>query len=185
MMQINMAQAFAEKIKKVRHEAQEPVKSQIAFFRMKKLLSETPKKPEEKTLEEKRKEEETEKIFSQGLEAVASIGESTYAVSTRKRFDDWASHHNLKHEYRWVDRKAWNKDEPIEKDGKFFVPEEEFKAHGYGAWHIGSKIDEVRKEGKDVFIIDAPRNRRFLFKEIKSVPIEHSGKEPEVKWKED
>jgi hypothetical protein len=167
-----MPKPFAEKIKKVREEAQEPVKNQIMMFRMKKLLSETPKKPEEKTLEEKNKEKETEKIFSQGLEAVASIGESTYAVSTRKRFDDWASHHNLKHEYGMVDRKEWNKDEPIERNGKFFVPEEEFKAHGYGAWHIGSKIDEVRKEGKDVFIIDAPRNRRFLFKEVKRTEAE-------------
>jgi len=165
-----MTKIFQEKIKKVREEAQTPYKTQIMAYKIKKLLAEPIKV--EKTFEEKKKEKKTEKILSEGLEAVASIGESTFAVSTRKRFKDWAEHKGLRHEEFWVDRKSWNKGEPIQKNGKFFIPHEEFKKVGYGAWHISSEIDKLKAEGRDVLVVEGQRNFRFLFKEAKKGELE-------------
>jgi hypothetical protein len=166
-----MTKEFEQKIKKVREEAQAPYKTRIMIHRMKQILAQ-PKK--EDTLEVKKKVEQENKVFSEGLEAVASIGESTFAVSTPRRFNDWARHNDLRNEnsYFGIDRKEWNKKVPIERDGKFFVPYEEFSQTGYGAWHIGSAISGIKAQGRDILIINTPRNRRFLFKEVKQEELE-------------
>jgi len=166
-----MAQVFAEKLKKVREEAQIPYKTQIMVHKLKRIMQEPVKtEAEKKAFQEKSKQED--KILSEGLSAVASIGESTFAVSTQKRFRDWAEHKGLRHEEFSVDRKDWNKKEPFQRDGKFFVPYEEFRQTGYGAWHIGGAIDGLRQQGRDVLIVDGSRNRRFLFKEVKPSELE-------------
>jgi hypothetical protein len=141
--------------------------------RLKRIMIEPAKSEEEKKVF-KQKTKEEEKIFSEGLEAVASIGELNYAVSTPKRFREWARSNKLKYEDSsfTIDRKSWNNKEPIEEGGKWWIPVEEFRQTGYGAWHIGSRIDDVKKEGRDVFIINTSRNRRFLFKEAKPSELE-------------
>lgn len=160
---------FKTEIERVRKEAQAPFKTQIMVHQFKKLLD-MPKleTPQQKT-QWKAQQEHESKIFSQGLEAVASIGESTFAVSTPKRFEKWAKEKGISQETDLdIDRKAWNKREPFVFGGKEFLPVEEFRQHGYGAWHIGSRIDEIRREGLEPFVVDARRNRRFLFKERKA-----------------
>jgi len=167
-----MTEIFEQKIKKVREEAQAPYKTRIMLHKMKQILAE-PKK--EDNFEVKKKTEQENKVFSEGLEAVASIGESTFAVSTPRRFNDWARHNDLRNEESdfTIDRKDWNKKVPIERDGKFFVPYEEFSKTGYGAWHIGSAISGIKAQGRDILIINTPRNRRFLFKEVKKEELEN------------
>ena len=165
--------AFAEKIKKVREDAQAPYKTQIALFQMGKILTEPIKPAKEKTAEEVKKEKEESKILSEGLEAVASLGEISYAVSTPKRFSEWAEHNKLHHEeWDMIDRKDWNKNSPIKVGDEYFIPVEEFSQHGYGAWHIGDRINGLQKEGREVLIVDTRRNRRFLFKKAKKEELE-------------
>jgi hypothetical protein len=167
-----MAKSFAQKIEQVKEEAKAPYKAQIMFHHLKKIMAEPPKtEAEKKAFQEKTKEES--KILSEGLEAVGRLAEIGFAVSTSKRFGEWAEHKGIKHDYNiFIDRKDWNKGKLIEMDGKWWIPAEEFKQTGYGAWHIGDRINRLQKEGRDVFVLDAPRNRRFLFKEAKAGELE-------------
>lgn len=162
-----MAKTFAQKIEQVKEEAKAPYKAQIMFHHIKRMMAEPPKtEAEKKAFQEKTKEES--KILSEGLEAVGSLAEIGFAVSTPRRFGEWAEHKGIKHDYNiWVDRKDWNKGKPFEKGGKWWIPAEEFRQTGYGAWHIGSRIDGLKKEGRDVLVFDAPRNRRFYSKRRK------------------
>lgn len=142
---------FRKQMKKTIDDAVNPYKTKIMVHKMKSIIANKPVHPEEN------------KLLSEGLEAVASIGESTFAVSTPRRFRLWATEKRIPFRDDSVDRKAWNKKQPTFFGNEEFEPVEEFRQHGYGAWHIGSAISELKKEGRDVFIVNAPRNRRFLF----------------------
>jgi hypothetical protein len=142
---------FRKQMKKTIDDAVNPYKTKIMVHKMKSIIANKPVHPDEN------------KILSEGLEAVASIGESTFAVSTPRRFRLWATEKRIPFRDDFVDRKSWNKKQPTFFGTEEFEPYAEFKQHGYGAWHIGSAISELRKEGRDVFVVNAPRNRRFLF----------------------
>lgn len=169
-----MAKTFKEKLEKVKEEAKIPFKTKIMVHQMRKIMTMPKLETEEEKKAFKEQQKRESKIFKEGLEAVGHIAEMGHAVSTPRRFGLWAEEKELRHETSdWtIDRKAWNKDEPIQRNGKWFIPHEEFKQTGYGAWHIGSRIDELKREGRDVLIIDTPRNRRFLFKEAKAGELE-------------
>jgi len=109
------------------------------------------------------------RIIQEGLSALASINESCHAVSTKKRFRDFTEGKGLECIERDFNRSDL-------RDGFFLVNLdsyrkfellEEFKQTGYGAWHIGSRISELREKGETPLIINGRRNRRFLLKEIK------------------
>ena len=112
--------------------------------------------------------EDKNRIIREGLSALTSINESCHAVSTKKRFRDFTEGNGLE----CIERDCNHSDL---RDGFFLVNSdsyrkfellEEFRQTGYGAWHIGSVIEEVRKQGKNILIINGRRNRRFLLKEI-------------------
>jgi hypothetical protein len=167
-----MAKSFAQKLEQVKEEAKAPYKAQIMFHHLKRIMAEPPKTEAEKKAFQERTKEES-KILSEGLEAVGHIAEMGHAVSTPRRFGLWAEEKGINHDYNvFIDRKEWNKKKPIEMGGKWWIPAEEFRQHGYGAWHIGSAIDEIKKEGRDVFVVDGQRNCRFLFKEAKARELE-------------
>ena len=166
-----MPQTFQQKIERVKQEAQEPYKARIMLHHLKRVMEGVKTPKEQETFKEKSKEEN--KILSEGIEAVGSLAEIGYAVSTPRRFGDWARHNDLMHETDvFVDRKSWNKKEPITRNGKTFVPYEEFRQTGYGAFHIGSAIKGIQSQGREALILDAPRNRRFLYKETKLSDLE-------------
>jgi hypothetical protein len=86
-----------------------------------------------------------------------------HATSTPHRFEQWATKYGYRNEFFDVDRQSWNKGEPIEREGKLFYPYDEFRQTGYGAYHIGSKISELKREGRELIIVNSSRNRRFLY----------------------
>lgn len=155
-------ETFEQKLEKVKKEAETPYKTRIMVHRMKQILTEPPKTEKEKR-EFKEKVKEEEKIFSAGLEAVKSLAEIGHAVSTPKRFQKWADLYGYKIEFWDIDRKSWNKGEPIDRDGKLYYPYIERKQTGYGAYHIGSDISTLKKEGRELLVVDSRRNRRFLY----------------------
>jgi len=118
------------------------------------------KKEQEKKLE---RFKEDKKIMSEGISALGSLMEITHAVSTEKRFQEWTDKFGYRNEEWDVDRKSWNKGEPVEREGELFYPHEEFRKRGYGAYHIGSEISQLQKEGRKLLIVNSSRNRRFLY----------------------
>ena len=111
---------------------------------------------------------EKQQIIQDGISALSSITESCNAVSTPKRFFDFADRRGLE----LIERDFNHNDL---KDGFFLVNSdsyrkfeflEEFRKTGYGAWHIGSRIGDLIERGETPLIINGRRNRRFLLKEI-------------------
>jgi len=103
---------------------------------------------------------EDQQIISEGLSALASINESCHAVSTKNRFRDFCCEKEircLETDLNFSDLK-----EGFDFGDQQFDLYEEFRQTGYGAWHIGSAISELRKQGKNILIINGKRNRRFI-----------------------
>jgi hypothetical protein len=106
--------------------------------------------------------EEKADIIRDGLDALASISESCHAVSTKRRFETFAQDHSIP----FFDREFFDRKEDFFFEDKRFQVVGEFRQHGYGAWHIGSRISDLKKQGREILIIDVCRNRRFLLAEV-------------------
>lgn len=101
-------------------------------------------------------------LIMEGLAAMQSLNEITRAVSTKKRFQNWAEQNRVKHI-----EMSYKPDNVMFHEGKKFELAEIRKMKGYGAYHIGSDIDRICEQGLEPLIVDCPRNRRFIFKEAK------------------
>ena len=106
---------------------------------------------------------ENKRIMEEGFSALASLTEVSHAVSTQKRFREFAEKHGYDAIESSVNRDDWNKARPFFYNGKNYFPYQEFKQSGYGAYHIGSTLEELKSKGRTPLIVDGNRNMRFVF----------------------
>ena len=106
--------------------------------------------------------EENARILLEGISALNSLYEISHAVSTPKRFGSWADRKNITHI-----KEESRPDDIIYRKRKKFKLVEIRKMKGYGAYHVGSDIQRILDLGLEPLIIDCPRNRRFIFQEVR------------------
>jgi len=106
---------------------------------------------------------ENKRIMEEGFSALASLTEVSHAVSTQKRFREFAEKHGYDAIESSVNRDDWNKARPFFYNGKNYFPYQEFKQSGYGAYHIGDALDTLKSKGRTPLIVDGNRNMRFVF----------------------
>jgi len=98
-------------------------------------------------------------ILSDGLTALNSLFEENHAVSTPKRFGEFAEKHGITHLNKdSVGNELWFA-------YKEFTRYAERKQTGYNARHISSIINGLKNKGSSVVIVDLPRNKRIIFGE--------------------
>jgi len=104
-------------------------------------------------------EQKNQQIIQEDLSAMASLAKEAYAISTPKRFKQFC----LEDKIECLDFEFVQYKECIVHNGKVFELVNTFKQTGYCARHIGDRLDQIRRQGKEPLIVNLPRNKRLVF----------------------
>lgn len=91
-----------------------------------------------------------------------SLAREAYTISTPNRFRSFCLEDQIKH----VEKDYLETKECIIHEGKVFEFYAIRKQTGYSAKHVSSIIDGIRDQGREVLIIDLPRNIRKIFASV-------------------